>query len=270
MTTCTIPTIEFDEDEINSGKISTEHLKEAIEKYNEAGCLLLKNIYKPGFIDSLNDNFLKKYNRYLVDKQHDDALQVGDKRFMVSLKVETPFNSQKIYANPVVMPIIEGLLGNDCILNGYGSVVSLPGAQDQNLHYDHPFLFDDEDLDPKLPSYAITTIVPLVDITEETGATVMGKCTHRLPSDLKPEHGVEVVYPYTSTGSVILMDFKLRHGGMANKSDHPRPILYNIYSRPWFRDCANYSKQADVEIDKKELGKVAEEYKRLFRFAKIT
>jgi len=269
MDTGTIPTIEFSDAEFDSGKINNSNLQKAVSEYKDAGCLLLKNVFKPGFIKTLNDNFVKKYGQYLVDKEHKDALQVGDKRFMVSLKVETPFNNQKIYANPLVMPVIEALLGQDCILNGYGSVVSLPGAMDQNLHYDHPFLFDDEDIDPGLPSYAITVIVPLIDITEETGATVMGKYTHRLPADLKPEHGAEIVYPYTETGSVILMDFKLRHGGMANRSVHPRPILYNIYSRPWFRDCANYSKQPDVRINRKELTKVAPEYQRLFKFAEV-
>lgn len=264
-----IPTIEFTEAEQETGEIAPENFQRAIAEYKDAGCLLLKNVYKPGFIKSLNDNFIRKYSRYLVDKQHDDALQVGDKRFMVSLKVETPFNNQKIYAHPLVMPLIEALLGEDCILNGYGSVASLPGAKDQNLHYDHPFLFGDDEIDPILPSYAITAIIPLVDITEETGATVMGKYTHRLPSDLKPEHGAETVFPYTSVGSVILMDFKLRHGGMANRSNEVRPILYNIYSRPWFRDCVNYERQADVEISKKELKKVAAEYKRLFKFSKV-
>jgi len=265
-----IPTIEFTETETESGIISPEHLKTAVTEYKDAGCLLLKNVFKPGYVKTLNDSFIKKYSQYLTDKNHDDALQVGDKRFMVTLKVEAPFNNQKIYANPLVMPIIDTLLGNNCILNGYGSVVSLPGAQDQNMHYDHPFLFDDDEIDPLLPSYAITAIVPLVDITEETGATVMGKKTHRLPADLKPEHGAEPVYPYTSTGSVILMDFKLRHAGMANKSDHPRAIMYNIYSRPWFRDSANYGKQADVQISKKELVKIPAQYQRLFQFANVT
>lgn len=265
-----IPTIEFTEAEVESGNLTSEHLQKAITEYKDAGCLLLKNVFNPSYVKTLNDSFVKKYSKYLEDKEHKDALQVGDKRFMVSLKVETPFNSPKIYANPLVMPIIEALLGDNCILNGYGSVVSLPGSEDQNTHYDHPFLFDDDELDPLLPSYAITAIVPLVDITEETGATVMVKKSHRLPSDLKPEHGAEPVYPFTSTGSVILMDFKLRHAGMANRSDKVRPIMYNIYSRPWFRDSSNYGKQPDVEISKKELVKVPDQYKRLFQFAKVT
>lgn len=265
-----IPTIEFTEAEIESGNMTSENFQKAITEYKDAGCLLLKNVFKPGYIKTLNDSFVKKYSQYLKEKDHKDALQVGDKRYMISLKVEVPFNNQKIYANPLVMPIIEGILGDNCILNGYGSVVSLPGAELQNTHYDHPFLFDDDEIDPLVPSYAITAIVPLVDITEETGATVMMTKSHRLPSDLKPEHGSEPVYPYTETGSVILMDFKLRHAGQANRSEQVRPIMYNIYSRPWFRDSANYGKQADVQINKKELAKVPEQYQRLFQFAKVT
>lgn len=265
-----IPTIEFTEEEINSGEMTPEHLQKAVKEYKDSGCLLLKNVFKPGYIKTLNDSFLKKYSQYLKDKNHKDALQVGDKRFQVSLKIEAPFNSQKIYANPLVMPIMKVLLGENCIINAFGSVVSLPGSKLQNTHYDHQFLFEDDEIDPMLPSYAITAIIPLVDITEETGATAMMSKSHRLSSDLKPEYGSEALYPYTSTGSVILMDFKLRHAGQPNLSDQPRPIMYNIYSRPWFRDCENYGKQANVEISKKELGKVSSEYKHLFQFAKVT
>lgn len=265
-----IPSIEFTETEIESGEITLEHLQAAVSDYKDAGCLLLKNVYKPDYIKTLNTSFVKKYGQYLKDKNHKDALQVGDKRYMVSIKVETPFNNKKLYANPLVMPIIERVLGDSCIINSYGSVVSLPGAEDQNMHYDHPFLFGDDELDPLVPSYAITAIVPLVDITEQTGATVMMKKSHRLPSDLKPEYGAEPVYPYTSTGSVVLMDYKLRHAGQANRSDTARPIMYNIYSRPWFRDSANYGKQPDLQISKKELAKVPAQYQRLFQFAKVT
>jgi len=63
------------------------------------------------------------------------------------------------------------------------------------------------------------------------------------------------------------MDYKLRHYGVANRSDAVRPILYNIYSRPWFRDYKNYGKQTDLEISRKDYSRIPDEYKHLFLFA---
>ncbi len=39
-----------------------------------------------------------------------------------------------------------------------------PGPEEQRLHRDHPGLFDDESVDAAVPSFAITMIVPLVEM----------------------------------------------------------------------------------------------------------
>lgn len=265
-----IKSISFSEEEIKTGVISTKNLKEAIEIYTADGCLLLNNVLPADYVKSLNSSFNKKYGSYFKDKDHKDALQVGHQRFMVSVKMETPFNSQKIYANPLAYPIIEVLLDKQCIINGFGSVVSLPGAGDQPVHYDHPSLFPESDVCEKNPSHAITVIFPLVELNEKTGTTAMMPGSHRYPPNKDADYGLTYDFPNAPLGSCLLMDYRLRHYGVANRSDNVRPILYNIYSRPWFRDYKNYSKQSALSISKKDYNKIPDEYKHLFLFAKLT
>ena len=263
-----VRTITFSEDELTSGAISEDTLKEAVEIYTEDGCLLLNNVLSKDYVKTLHTSYIKKYSPYFKDKKFQNALRVGDQRFMVTIKMETPFNSQKVYANPLVYPIIENLLGDECIINGFGSVVSLPDAPDQNTHYDHPALFkEDKESSSKIPSSAITVITPLVELNEKTGTTVMMPKSHRYPQNVNADYGLTYDFPTAPLGSVILMDYRLRHYGMANRSGELRPILYNIYSRPWFRDYRNYKKQSALEVSKKDYKKIPDKLKHLFLFA---
>jgi hypothetical protein len=66
-------------------------------------------------------------------------------------------------------------------------------------------------------------------------------------------------------GDVYLMDYRLVHRGTANQGQHARPILYLVYSCPWFRDIVNFTKQSALWITPGELAQVAEAHKPLFR-----
>jgi len=258
--------IYFTEEELNTGVAAEGKLESAFNAYTEDGCIQLNNVFSPRYIQSLHDSYIKKYNRYFKGKDFNDALTVGNKRIMVSVKMETPFNASKLYANPLVYPLMKALLGSEFIINGFGSVISLPGAMDQNPHYDHPPLFKMDDVDTKTPSYCITMIVPLVELNEKTGTTALMTGSHRFPA-LNVDYGLPYEYCKVPIGSCLLMDYKLRHYGVANRSDAVRPILYNIYSRPWFRDYKNYGKQTDLEISRKDYSRIPDEYKHLFLFA---
>ena len=65
-------------------------------------------------------------------------------------------------------------------------------------------------------------------------------------------------------GDVYLMDYRVIHGGMANLSDQPRPILYLVYGRRWFRDAYNFSEQPAIEFAPGEFKKVPKTHRALF------
>jgi len=123
----------------------------------------------------------------------------------------------------------------------FGAVVSHPGAEDQHVHSDGGSLFGDSPLEPLLPPYAITVIVPLVDMNSETGTTRVWPGSHRMTKE-DLDHA-DPDDPVVSKGSILLMDYRLQHGGLANRSTGPRPILSLVFARPWFRDVVNFEKQ---------------------------
>lgn len=266
MNNSTAPTIRFSEYDSASGTLDKDRLREAVTLFKDNGTLVLENVFSKDFIRELHDTFAQRYQSYLEPKVYRDALDVGDKRTMVTINLEDPFNTPYLYANPLIYPIMRELLGDGFIMNGMGSVVSLPGSEMQHIHRDHPPLFESDEVNNVIPSFALTLVVPLVDITEQTGTTRVYKTSHRLSH--ASDRYLDYQDPYMTTGSCYLMDYMLLHAGMPNHSTQARPILYNIYSRPWFRDFENYKRQAAVKVSDSEFQKIPDEYKHLYAWTR--
>ncbi len=235
----------------------------ATKLYKHFGYLIIEDLFLDQYIDELHDSFVTSYSHYFADKVFDDSLKVGDKRAMVTVELDGPFNSVEYYANPLIMPILARLLGRDLILFSMGAVVSLPGAQRQRTHRDHRALFDD-DVDAMLPSFTVTVGVPLIEMNNETGTTRVYGRTHRKNGDLSDKDKNLGINPVIRKGSCMLFDYRIFHEGTPNNSKNVRPLMYNIYSRPWFRDCQNYSKQEPMNISDSAWSQIPDEYKRLF------
>ena len=262
-----LPTITITPEEQSAGKMTPERLAEASQLFGTNGTLIIRQILPPDLVNRMHTAFLERYQQYFVNKEHKDALTVGDKRFMVTLTFEEPFNTPLLYANPFAAPIMRTFLSAKYILGSFGSVVSLPGSQDQGVHRDFDGLFPDEGLDGILPPYAITLVVPLIAVNEITGTTLVWPRSHRMRSDKYPETDPEL--PLLSPGDCLLMDYRLVHYGSANRSEHVRPILYNIYWRPWFYDYMNYEKQPRLRLSRDAFEQLPEEHRHLFAQATL-
>jgi ectoine hydroxylase-related dioxygenase (phytanoyl-CoA dioxygenase family) len=264
------PKIDLSEQQDDAKFDCSSVLKEGAELYLKNGCLLIKNAFEPEFIQTVHDAFTTGYSRYLQDGTFTDALSVGDKRTMISVEITGPFSSPNLYANSKLMPLLQYLLSDQMILGSMGVVVSLPGAKRQHYHRDHSNIFDTKAVYdggdaciPIIPPYAITLVVPLVTINKLNGTTRLWPGTHLL-SDTEGFEGYRSD-PYPALGDCYLMDYRLAHRGMENKSSQPRPILYNIYSRPWFRDAENnYAKQGRLLLPDAEYQSMPAEYRHLF------
>jgi hypothetical protein len=263
------PTVDLANLPAGASMQSSTALQEAARLFLEQGCVVLRNAFDAGVIQRLHDEFSASYHRYFHDQQFDDALRVGDKRTMVTVRVEGGFNSPDIYANPRTFGLLKYLLGDALILGSVGAVCALPGAQWQHQHRDHANIFDTtvvypggDRCYPVLPPYAITLVVPLVPLTEATGSTRLWPGSH-LVVDSEATSGPPAD-PLVALGDCYLMDYRLMHGGMPNNSNIVRPILYNVYYRPWFRDYQNYPLQAPLAMTEAARQKVPQEYRGLF------
>ena len=260
----TLPLIRLSDKELTTSTLDHATRLLVRQVFSSKGVLAIENAFAPEFIVSLKNAFLSDYARHLIDRATDETLKVGDKRIMVPVEIAGAFNTPQLYANAIVFPLVQGTLGAECVLGTFGAVTALPGADDQHIHRDHPFLFQEEAIDTAMPAYAVTVIVPLVDINEHHGTTRVWPGSHRVWSD---DEAIQLPSedPVAQFGSCILMDYRLFHQGTANRSEQMRPIFYLSYHRPWFKDCVNFVKIRELLVPVEEYGNVPEAYQRWFR-----
>ena len=264
MSTC--PTMDFGS---RPDSERAEAAQKAAELFLEHGCLLARSVFGAGDIAELHRAYTATYHAYFEDREFPDALRVGDKRTQVTVAIEGPFNSPAIYANEFVLPVLKLLLGDELILGGFGSVVSLPGAPDQHMHRDHPNIYELTEtqateawVDMLLPPYALNVIVPLLPLNATNGTTRVWPGSHLVPKSRTQQ--MPSVDPEVELGDCLVVDYRLLHCGTANRSANPRPILYNLYTRPWFRDSRNYRKQQRLRISREEYARVPVQFRHLF------
>lgn len=164
-------------------------------------------------------------------------------------------------ASPLVLPVLRGLLGENLRLTSLNAVVSLPGADIQHRHRDHPELFPGFP-NGLLPPSALTMFVPLVDMNERTGTTRLWPGSHLQNQDEIADDAF--IDPIVAAGSCGIFDYRLMHRGMPNRSVESRPVLYLVFSRPWFRDYVNYGKQPRLRITPGALEQMAPDSRALF------
>ena len=256
-----MPTLRFTADETAAGVVRPEKIALGSSLFETYGTLQIDNAFPVETIARLHDAFMQRYSPYFREDNHPDALRLGDKRYMLTVDLEAPFNDTAIIAAPMVLPIIRKLLGDDCVLGAYTAVISLPGSLDQRLHKDHPALFPDTEWHFKLPCFAAQIIIPLVPLDELTGTTRFYKGTHRIPTELAEETGSQD--PLVPLGSCLLTDYRCAHRGRGNRSQQVRPILTLIFNRPWFRDYKNYGKQPPLRFSDAAYQQMPADFKRL-------
>ncbi len=246
-----------------------ETTRQAVDLFQTHGALWLENVFAKSTIQKLLSVYQKKYLSLSKKELRQRDAAVGDQRFMITVDVKGAFNRPEVYANEALMPILENLLSDALRVASFGSVVALPDADEQAIHLDHPPLFGVAD--DGMPVYALTMVIPLVDLSPDRGTTAIWEGTHRGEQrfDLlrrlmdSPDYS-DASLPMAKQGDAYLMDYRVIHGGMANRSDEARPILYIVYSRPWFRDGFNFKSQNAVSISKKQLKKVPQRHRSLF------
>lgn len=249
------------------GAIIPEMLHDEIaRRFAEAGVMIFDDVLPPALIARLHEAYGAAYTDYHHDREFSDALAVGDKRTMITIAVDGPFNDPALYANPTMFPVIRKLLGGDVILGSFVSVTSLPGSLDQTAHLDMPLLFEAEQMSPELPSYSLTLVIPLVDMNATNGTTAFYPGSHRVIAEAPPD--MPPVAPEVPVGAALLFDARVWHGGTPNRSAAPRPVLYNTYQRSWFRDTVNFLSQSPLVMDAAEWAKIPERHRFLFEWAR--
>jgi ectoine hydroxylase-related dioxygenase (phytanoyl-CoA dioxygenase family) len=157
-----------------------------------------------------------------------------------------------------LLPVVRGVLGEDCLLNTYGTSIILPGEQEQRIHVDDgPFiaaansaLRDRPHLGDGKPRRSIVcnTMIALCDFTEEIGATRVVPDSHTLRYPGRSEQWFrehldtprQVVAAEMPKGSILFFEGQCYHGGGANTTDRPRYAVTVDYCAGYLRTQENF------------------------------
>jgi|GEM_PF-468918 len=259
-----VPIVRLSETTLSDKTLFRIKVRVACRLFKEYGTLVVENAFSRELLERLHGDFLEKYNTALRGKEFSNALKVGPDRYMMTMYIENHLNSPEVFHHRFLQSMFHRLLGHDYVMGSFTAVASLAGAPDMRVHKDHPALFPDDSVSSQLPTFAITVLLPLLGMTAEMGTTRVIKGSHRKSSEdsaLLPHQD-----PLATAGSCLLMDYRLTHQGLANRSKQVRPVFSLVYNRPWFRDAVNYRKQPPLSISSEEFAKVPAEHQRLFQW----
>src|SRR6476660_3619128 len=261
----TISKIVPSEAERRAGTLGSETIEHASRCFRADGALLIEDIVDTAIIAEARAAFEQAYSKYLDGARHEDALTVGGRRLLVTVRLEPPFDDLQLFANPYLLPILSAALDDGFVLGAFGVVCSLPSAPAQRQHDDGGILFPQSGLNGLLPAAAITVAIPLLEMNDVHGTTALWLSSHRDASSALKEAAIE---PVVREGSCMLWDFRLKHGGTPNRSALARPLLYLTYCRPWFLEYLNFNakmnpKQKPLLARKSFSSSLSEQHQRL-------
>jgi ectoine hydroxylase-related dioxygenase (phytanoyl-CoA dioxygenase family) len=231
-------------EELSSGRLNPETLNAAIEQIRLHGYTYFENVLAPDFVDKLNESFLNVFNAQLDESPEGTEVNTSEfrkNRTRMFLPFEGAFVDPQVLTNPIILQIVEQVLGEDCVVPYMAVDAPLPGSDYQVVHSDAPPFYPEAPV--TLPPAGLIMNIPLIDVTEENGPMeIWPGGTHLMPESLNRGNHIRDVSQLSTPhrvllpkGSLLLRDPRMWHRGTPNKSTQIRPIIALLYARSWWR-----------------------------------
>ncbi len=261
-----MPLVSIQTDGVHPGAQLVDQARTSLVR---SGIVVLRRAVDRSALSSAHRAIVESLCSLDADAAKRQGVRVGDGRYMVTLDLNPPFDKPELFASAPLLAVARATLGVDAIINSFAVVIAFPGAKAQRPHVDHRMLFPgDEAASMSAPPYALTAIIPLLDLDESTGSTEVWPHGPNMPTpDLWTSNPSGSTVLPLALGDVGLIDYRVCHGGTPNPGLVPRPILYIVYSRPWFRDADNFSEIPPLRVSPQHLANVPAEYRCLFATA---
>ncbi len=249
--------------ELASAHLSPETLASAVNQVRNNGFVIFERVIPEPLLADMRASFGHLLEAHI---EHNDPNR-GANRYQMHLPFEPPWSDERLVANAFVLPIVEALIGEDCICHYLASDTPLPGSDYQETHPDIFPLFPEWPV--VLPPYSIVLNIPLVDATAQNGPLeIWPGGTHHYVADraLVPAlaahmHSEPVLIP---AGSLLIRDSRMWHRGTPNHSTAARPNFTTIYSRYWLK-----LRYPPIPISRAAYDRLSERAQRLFRLENI-
>jgi ectoine hydroxylase-related dioxygenase (phytanoyl-CoA dioxygenase family) len=203
---------------------------EACRRLDDVGYVLLPNVMDRGLRNRLRDNVEQLLASEGQAAGSEFKTEPGARRLANLVNKGCVFREIVIY--PAVLPLVEHVLRGSTKLSSLNARrVNPHGDKPQPLHCDMGALADQHG------PWVCNTVWMLDDFTKKNGALRVVPGSHRwnrLPQDVLEnpiaDHPQQCVVT-GAAGSVIVMNAHLWHGGMANRTRHPRTAVHAFYCR---------------------------------------
>ena len=233
-------------DERASG-LTGERLQGAVRGLREDGFAILHRAVDLDHIAVLRDKMLSDVATILARPDAPFNFNAGN--VQQDPPPCAPFLFRDVLFNEAMISFTRAVLGDGLFNSFYSGNTAVPGGTRQPVHPDYGQLWPN--LTTATPPYCIAINVPLVDFTEENGATELWPGTHldtapwigdasiRVePSQLDKWRERGPIRATVPAGSLIVRDLRMWHAGMPNQTDTPRPMIAMIHFVSWWKDIA--------------------------------
>jgi ectoine hydroxylase-related dioxygenase (phytanoyl-CoA dioxygenase family) len=202
------------------------------ERLKRDGYTIVENAVAPELIDALSDA-LVRLERDLGVRPAQNAFEGRNTVRIYNLLALDPVFAA-VPAHPAVLPLVEGVLDEGCLVSSLSSIAINPGESAQPIHA------DDQVIPLKKPHAALVcnSMWALTDFTEANGATRLVPGSHIREN---PEYGgrYETIPAEMTKGSILIWNGALWHGGGANRSNERRTGLAMNYCAGFIRQQEN-------------------------------
>src|SRR5690349_16879363 len=80
--------------------LASETIEQAVSSFRMNGALIVENIVDAAIIAEARQAFGQRYSHYLKHSDPESVLRVGGGRLQITIKLEPPFDSSPLFANP--------------------------------------------------------------------------------------------------------------------------------------------------------------------------
>jgi ectoine hydroxylase-related dioxygenase (phytanoyl-CoA dioxygenase family) len=214
-----------------------------IERVRTDGFTIIEGAIEPDLVDALAAA-LKRLERDLDARPALNAFEGQHTvRIYNLLRHGSPFDRAPVH--PAVLPIVDGVLGEGCLISSLSSIAIDPGETAQPIHADDQVI----PLDKPHRPIVCNSMWALTHFTAANGATRLVPGSHHRAN---PEYGgsYETIAAEMPRGSVLIWDGALWHGGGANISDARRTGIAMNYCAGFIRQQENQQLGLDPALVK--------------------
>ena len=185
------------------------------QQLQDNGYTIVENLIDLNFVDELVDEIKKLEIR--LQRTPDNNRFEGNKTTRTYNLLAHGEIWQHIPVQPQVLELIEGVIGEQCLVSSLASISLAPGETAQVIHAD-------DQVQPLAKPHVATvcnSMWALTDFTEENGATrvVPGSHLWQNPDYFGDQSDIESVPAEMPKGSVLIWHGSTWHGGGANTTD---------------------------------------------------